>query len=357
MNYTKYHKAFRKFGIATIIITYLVILAGGIVRTTGSGMGCPDWPKCFGNWIPPTDASQLPDNYQEIFLDKRLKKSERLAAMLHKIGFEQLASQILNDPAVKVEAPFNLTQTWIEYINRLLGVLTGFFVLLVAGTSLAFWNTDRTITYCSIASLILIMFQGWIGSLVVATNLMPWMVSVHMLLALALVALLIYAIARSFRGDYTATAVPHTRTLNWVLIAGMLLFLIQIVLGTQVREEVDIISMAFDHLQREKWIEDLGMVFYIHRSYSLLLLLLHLYLWYLLKQNIPSNSKLGNWTGVLLASIVLEIVTGAMMAYLAIPKALQPVHLLLATMIFGMQFWIWLQLNFERFFPKNMAEE
>ena len=157
-----------KFSLLTLISVYFLILVGGIVRSTGSGMGCPDWPKCFGNWVPPTSISELPSDYKEVYSNKRAKKNQKLAVYLQTLGFDNLASDILNDDSILEEADFNPVKTWIEYVNRLVGVLIGLFIIVTVYLSTKFFNSDRKLFLTSLATLILVIFQGWIGSLVKA---------------------------------------------------------------------------------------------------------------------------------------------------------------------------------------------
>lgn len=315
---------YRKFGVTTIIAVYLLILVGGIVRSTGSGMGCPDWPKCFGQYVPPTDISELPEDYKTIF-----------AVQGREI------------------ADFNAVHTWIEYVNRLLGALIGLFVLITAVLSVSFWKKDKIITVLSIVALIGVLIQGWLGAKVVSTDLHEGMITIHMIMALLIVGLLIYTVVRSYNGILKTEKVNSITKVNLIAFASAGVALAQLILGTQVRENIDSISKKLGENMRSEWIDNLGMTFYTHRSFSILVLLLHVALIYSLWKNASKNGRIQSLGKSLLAILVIEVITGTIMAYFAIPKPLQPVHMLLASVALGIHILLILFINFEFLFRKN----
>jgi heme a synthase len=327
-------KFFRKITLITLIAVYLLILVGGIVRSTGSGMGCPDWPKCFGEWIPPTSVEQLPTNYKEVYASYREKKNLRFAKYLYKMGFIETASAIRADKSILVEADFNVTKTWVEYVNRLVGALIGILIFAVFVASIKFWHWDKKIIFVSFTTLVLVGVQGWIGSFVVSTNLTPWTVTVHMLLALVIVALLVFLF-------FESTKDKQIRSVSFglpLIIACMILLLLQIVFGTQVREAIDGVSAL---LPRSQWIEAIGGRFILHRSFSWAVLIVHgMLVWQLMRSE---SSKIIPYVLVIL--ILCTLCTGIGMAYFSMPSFLQPIHLTLATITFGFQFLLALQLS------------
>ncbi|MEA5402143.1 COX15/CtaA family protein [Arcicella sp. DC2W] len=317
---------FRKLGILTIITIYLLVLAGGIVRSTGSGMGCPDWPKCFGMLIPPTDVSQLPNNYQEIYAEK-----------LHG------------------EVEFNVTKTWIEYANRLLGAFTGIVVFATFLASIFYYfKKDRVIVYLSFLGVILIGANGVLGKYVVDSFLKPGVVTLHMLLAVLVVFVLLYAIARAWSEVISVETISHKSTLNLVLVLTLVLSTSQVLLGTQVREAIDrVVANPLFGYNRNTWIEQMGLPFLIHRSYSLIILALHVYLVWLLKKNIQREGLTYKFMVALLAIVIIEIISGIIMAYFSVPAYIQPIHLTLAILSLGIQFIVYLLINAERVFKAS----
>ena len=309
-------KRFRSLAFLTVLVIYLLVLAGGIVRGTGSGMGCPDWPKCFGQWIPPTNISQLPPNYQEIYGAK-----------------------------LKGEVEFNAVKTWIEYANRLLGVLSGLFVFATLVASFSYWREDRIIVWGSITAFLLIGLNGWLGSRVVATELAHYTITLHLLLAILVVFSLLFVYVRANALNWQTTwAGERKNSVSNLLLLTMFLSMGQVLLGTQVRDALNQVISNLGYSQKDNWIDELDWRFYVHRSFSLVVLALHLLVIYRLRQIQHTGllNKVALWLVVL---VVSEVATGAVMAYFAVPAVAQPIHLFLAVVIVGLQFVAWLLLN------------
>ncbi len=307
---------FRRLGMITICAVYIVILVGGIVRASGAGMGCPDWPTCFGQWVPPTDVSQLPDNYQEIYAERGYKNTQ-----------------------------FNPVKTWTEYANRLVGVTIGFLIFLTAWSSRIYLKADKSIFYLTISVFLLVGFQGWLGSAVVASNLKPFMITLHMLLALFIVALLIYAIAKSQKESLIqidSSRIPPK--LKTVLICAMAITLIQVIMGTQVREAVDFIAHEHKYIDREYWRDSFPIIFYVHRSFSAVILFTNLWISWKIYQSVNKDNLLLPCSYLLMSVIAIAIIAGITLDRLGVPPVSQPIHLLMANIIFGIQFFIYICL-------------
>ncbi len=307
-------------GFLTIIAIYSLILVGGIVRATGAGMGCPDWPQCFGQWIPPTAESQLPADYQTIYADR---------------GYS--------------DTTFNVRKTWTEYLNRLLGVFTGIMILATLIASIPFRKIDPPVFYLSLAGFLLVGFQGWLGSRVVASNLSPGLITIHMLVAQLIVAILIAGIARSQR-DLLASEPLHRlpRWFGQLLVVVMAISLVQMVVGTQVREAVDMIAQQSDYENRHLWIENLPVIFDFHQYSAIPLLLLNALLLFFLFRDVAQSSITGKACVALVVVLTGTTVMGMSMQRLNLPIFAQPLHLWLSSLIFGLQFFLYIVWRYSR---------
>ncbi len=292
MNAPKLYILFTK---TVLVSIFLVILAGGIVRTTQSGMGCPDWPRCFGLWIPPASISELPPNYHK-YLDKQ-----------------------------NIDTVYNPLHAWIEYINRALTGLLGALIFIhVIWSFRLFFKTKRSICWWSCSLLLLTAFEAWIGKTVVDSNLEVLKITAHLMPALMIAAVPIIILNKID----TKEKINNTN-LKWIATLVIILLIVQIIIGTKVRSEVDIVSKLYDYSHRENWIKMLDRFFDIHAAFSFvvsvscLVLFLKGLTYYKLRQS----------SIFILLLVVGEMALGLIMAYNNIPAFAQPLHLFFASML------------------------
>jgi heme o synthase len=173
-------RRFRRLAVVTIAATFVLIAVGGLVRATDSGLGCPDWPRCFGKLVPPTE--------------------------LH---------------------------AWIEHSHRLIASVV---MVLVALLVVAAWRTgqDRAVRRASVAALVMVLSQAMIGAFVVWWKLEAESVTLHLATALALVALLIYIDFRArWPADRSRREGQDRRFVRLVAVGAGLIYL-QMLVGSTV---------------------------------------------------------------------------------------------------------------------------
>ena len=325
------------FFLVCILWVYLVILAGGTVRATGAGLGCPDWPLCFGQLIPPTSEEGLPANWKDYVSEKSANDLE-----------------------------FNPIHTWTEYINRLLGATLGILSILLVFSSRFYIRKKPIIFFFALGSLISIAFNGWLGSLVVSSELRPVMVSLHMIGAFAVQFFLIFGYIFYQRYENkTDTTSNSIRGIKLLLTLCFFTLLIQIGLGIQIRESVDWIIKNTDMVDRSGLIDLVPWIFYIHRSFSWVIFLLSVVMPYKIFYEITSSDSfeyknanfifkfrliLSNnctfrYSLLFFALVCSQMFIGGALNHLNFPVFAQPIHLLVANLMFGLLCYLWANSN------------
>jgi heme a synthase len=300
-------KIFRRFALFSTLATYLLIFVGGMVRVSGAGMGCPDWPKCFGRWFPPTNIRQLPPGTDS--------------------------------------SQFNFILAWIEYFNRLVGVMVGTLVLITAILAIVFCRKYPRIIYPMLAAFLLVCYQAWQGGQIVASNLEPLLVSLHLVIALIIASILIYVTQKTYYLE-NPTAEEHSsyprQVINWIGVlwaVGML----QVILGTQVRSGFEILAGKYPLLDKAALVGQSGPQAYMHAILGLLVAILT---WYagnmILRQSQePSNLvREGIWVMMLL--VLAQITIGVVLFVAGLPSLLQLFHLWIASLYMGTVFVLYL---------------
>ncbi|MDB3913802.1 COX15/CtaA family protein [Flavobacteriaceae bacterium] len=322
----------------TLASLYLIFLAGSIVRMTGSGMGCPDWPKCFGYYIPPTSEEQITwqpnTTYKEGII---IIKDEALYVAKKKVSTSLIFNETNWKEYTKHEyATFNKYHTWVEYINRLITVLSGFIFLFLLAGSLKFRKENKWIPIISFIAFFFMLVEAFLGKMVVDSNLKPTMITIHMVIGLLIIGLILRLL---FIIRKEKVVFKYHSLFNKLLILSIIFSLIQIAMGTQVRQFIDEQVKLFGFENKEYSLMNPSFKFYFHRSFTIAIILVNFGLFYL-NQIHKLGYKLVKWILVLL---FLETITGILMYYAEFPLGTQAIHLLSGALLFGVQFYLWLQ--------------
>ena len=284
-----------------MIFTYLLIFVGGLVRVSGAGMGCPDWPKCFGRWIPPTNLNQLPDHI---------------------------------DPE-----KFNLVLAWVEYLNRLFGALVGLIILITFVLGYIHFKKSNKVFVPITAAFLLTLLEGWVGAKLVDTVLDPVTITIHLLLALIIIALIIYSTIQAYysiAGNFESKSSYHYHT-KPVILGILVCIFMEIIIGTEIRGGLDMSRKENPLIEGVILLKMLGPFKYMHTILGFSLLGLTIYLWKIVNDiKFISSSFMVNSVNFIMGLIITQIILGEALVFLEVKPLMQLFHMWFSSILVGL---------------------
>ena len=302
-------KLFQFFAYLSTGMTYLLIFIGGLVRVSGAGMGCPDWPKCFDRWIPPTNIDQLPEHI---------------------------------DPS-----KFNIVLAWIEYSNRLFGALVGLTITLTMLFMFKYYSNETRIRNAVCLAFILTLFEGWLGAVLVKTVLNPFTITLHLLFALIIVMLLIYASQEVYylENPVSEKHSKYPKKLGKIFLILSIALLFEVMLGTEIRAGLEMIHKENPILDSTFLLKMLGPFKYLHTITGIFIIFLATYiLYYVVKKSISPSPLMIQISSSILFLIFIQIISGEILVFFNIVPIIQLFHLWIASWILGLvsvQYSLW----------------
>ncbi len=310
---------FQKTALAALLATIFLIYVGAIVRATGSGLGCPDWPKCWGELIPPTSLDQV--DFDKLNIEKFQKKNPSITR-------ESLAAE------------FNPVHVWVEFINRLVSLPVGLFTLSTFLLSFQFLRKQKRVFFGSFAALALVLTNAILGAIVVSSGLKPGVITLHMALAIILICVFVYIIYRGGQRLPSVKLGSQKGLLRSTLIILFVACVVEGIMGSQVREITDELALKYKDTPRNVWHEILEQkgIYLFHRSFSWVILVLGIFLF---TKTRNANGDLAQLSikvtfGVILAQMVL----GVLMSHVSVHPVVQVLHIGLSSILIVALFWL-----------------